>query len=217
MSGIEDIIDRIQDILEKSKGEKVYLKDIAEALGMSSSQLSNFKSRNAIPYDKISEYCAKNRISINWVLYGQSIEMLNTDAENIYRIKLIDNVHSSAGGGAFNEDDAGITYLTVDPVFVDVFGIKESDDIEAVRVAGDSMEPTISEGALILLDRKKAELVNGGIFVLNSLNGVVVKRIAVNPNGMIDLISDNKIYPVQSVPGDELKVIGKVVGVLERV
>lgn len=217
MNGIEQIIDRLIDILEKERGEKVYLKDVAEVLGMSSSQLSNFKSRDAIPYDKISKYCAKKRISINWVLYGQPVKMLNSEAEDVYMVKMINNVHSSAGGGAFNEDDANVTYLTIDPVFVDVFGIKENDDIEAIRVAGDSMEPTVSEGALILVDRKKTELVNGGIFVLNSINGVVVKRVSVNPNGTIDLISDNRIYPVQSVPGEELIVIGRVVGVLEKI
>ena len=39
----------------------------------------------------------------------------------------------------------------------------------------------------------------------------------VNTNGTMDLISGNQIYPVQSVPGEELIMIGRVVGILEKI
>jgi len=217
MNTVEDIIDRLMDILEKERGEKVYIKDVAKALNMSSSQLSNFKSRNSIPYDKIAEYCARNRININWVLYGQSVEMLNSEVESVYRIKLIEGVHSSAGGGAFNDESAEVAHLVVDPIFVDSLNITSRENIEAIRVVGDSMEDTISEGSIILIDRGRSNLTSGGIFVLNTQGGVIVKRISLNPNGHIDLISDNKIYPVQTVAPDEVTVIGKVVGALEKI
>ncbi len=218
MSSVADIIDRLQDILEKEREERVLIKDVAEALNMSPAQLSNYKKRNSNPYDKISEYCATNRINLNWVLYGQPVEMLNSDVENIYKIKLIDGVHSSAGGGAFNEESEDVTYLSIDPLFADMLNIKNSDHIEAIRVAGDSMEDTLGEGSIIMIDRSRTELTSGGIFVLNTQGGVIVKRISINPNGTtIDLISDNKIYPVQSVPADEITVIGRVIGALEKI
>ncbi|QOR61171.1 LexA family transcriptional regulator [Sulfurovum sp. ST-21] len=217
MNTIEDIIDRLIDILEKERGEKVYVKDVAKALKMSSSQLSNFKSRKSIPYDKITEYCARNRININWVLFGQSVEMLNSEVESVYRVKLIEGVHSSAGGGAFNDEDVEFSYLTIDPIYKDLLGINNIDEIEAIRVIGDSMEDTLHEGAIILVNRKKTELSNGGIFVINTPGGVFVKRVAINPTGGVDLISDNKSYETQTIPFEDVTVVGRVIGALEKI
>jgi len=41
--------------------------------------------------------------------------------------------------------------------------------------------------------------------------------LAFNPSGGIDLISDNKNYPVSNVPLAGVTIIGKVVGSLEKI
>ncbi len=58
---------------------------------------------------------------------------------------------------------------------------------------------------------------NGGIFVVNAGGSLFVKRVAFNAHGGIDLISDNKAYPIQTVSSDETMIIGKIIGALERV
>jgi len=212
----QDIIDRIEDILQSKSDIKIYDKDIAKALGMSSPQFSNFKSRNSIPYEKISEYCAKNRISINWILYGQSIDMLREETENMYKIKLFSGVNASAGGGAFN-DDENYTYFSLDPAYVKLLGITPQDRIEAINVTGESMEPTLKDGSIILVDRNKTTIVNGSIFVINAGGTVYIKRLMMNPDGTIDMISDNNIIPVQHASPEDSVVVGRVIGALEKI
>jgi len=212
-----EVMDRIGLVIEKEMDDRPYDKDIAKALDMSSTRFSNAKSRNSIPYEKIAEFCARKKINMNWVLFDQNIGMLTDEYEHYYRVKLLDNINASAGGGAFNEEDDDYTYLTLDPIYQDMLGIQRTDNIEAIRVVGNSMEDTLGEGSIILINRKKTELVDGSIFVVNTPGGVFVKRIEINTIGGIDLKSDNKDYKTNTFPAEELSVIGKVIGALEKI
>ncbi|MCE4623399.1 MAG: hypothetical protein F7B11_01445 [Caldisphaeraceae archaeon] len=203
--------------MEKETNERPYAKDIAKALDMSSTQFSNAKARNSIPYEKIAEFCAIKKINMNWVLFGQNIGMLKDEYEEYCRIKMPDSIKAGAGGGAFNEESDDYTYLTIDPIYRDMLGIQRTDEIEAIRVIGNSMEDTLAEGSIILVNRKKTEPVDGSIFVVNTPGGVFVKRIGINPAGGIDLKSDNKDFETVTIHADELSVIGRVIGALEKI
>lgn len=211
------VMDRIRIILERKSDNKIFDKDIATVLDMTSTQYSNAKTRNSIPYERIAIFCAKRRINMNWVLFEQNIKMLTDEFEDAYRIKLLNNVNASAGGGAFNEEIEDYTYLTIDPIFKDMLGITKHDQVEAIRVTGNSMEDTLAEGSIILIHREKTELVDGGIFVVNTPGGVFVKRIGFNPSGGIDLKSDNRDFETVTLTGAEIMVIGKVIGALEKI
>ena len=210
------IMDRIATVLERESETKILDKDIAKALGMSSTQYSNAKQRKSIPYEKIAILCANNRISINWVLYEQSTEMLKTDSEHGIQIKLFGDIVVSAGGGAFN-DDENYTYLSIDPAYARLLSISDKDKIEAIRVTGESMEPTLKDGAIILINRDKTDIASGSIFVINVGGNVHIKRLSLNANGNIDMISDNPIMAIQEAPIEESVVVGRVIGALEKI
>lgn len=211
-----NVMDRVATILERESESKILDKDIAKALGMSTTQYSNAKQRNSIPYEKIAGFCAKNRVSINWVLYEQSTEMLKTDSEHGIQIKLFGDVNASAGGGAFN-DDENYTYFSIDPAYARLLNISNKDKIDAITVTGESMEPTLKDGSIILIDRNKTNIVNGSIFVINAGGTVYIKRLMMRPDGNIDMISDNDIIPTQEASVEESIVIGRVIGALERI
>lgn len=85
----------------------------------------------------------------------------------------------------------------------------------ALRIKGDSMEPKISEGDVVIV-RKQDVVENGELaVVLVNGNDATVKRFYKNDNG-VTLISTNPIYPpfvYSKKDVDELpvRVIGKVV------
>jgi len=213
----EEVMDRIAEIVEKEIGRKPYDKDIAKALKIAPAQYSNNKKHQNIPIDKIAAYCGRKRVSISWVLFEQSSAMLEENTEEVFKVKFLKNINSSAGGGAYNEENEDYTYLTIDPIYKDMLGIQRADDIEAIRVIGNSMEDTLGEGSIILINRKKTELVDGRIFVVNTPGGVFVKRIGLNPTGGIDLKSDNRNFETVTIPAEELSVIGRVIGALEKI
>lgn len=82
--------------------------------------------------------------------------------------------------------------------------------LSAIRVAGDSMEPTLRDGDEILVDRAPRPLGNG-VHVVRVENELLVKRLDAGRPGTIVLISDNAIYPPIELSASEVQVIGRVV------
>ncbi len=118
----------------------------------------------------------------------------------------------------FSRISAGIGLVTdEEPVdFISLPGIRNSDNVFAINVKGDSMEPTIKNQSIILC-RQGEELKDGevGAFLVNGES--FVKRIKVTKN-FFALLSDNPNYqPIYVYPEDEFKIIGKVLKVINNV
>lgn len=214
----QEIIEKLKDILSAElPGKMVYDKDVAEALGMSKESFSHFKKRGSVPLEQIAYFCAKRKISINWILFEQMPKSLEEETEKYTRIKYFSKINAGAGGGAFSEDDA-YELIALDKVLLDTLYRTHSANpkhIAALNVMGDSMEPTLQDKEVILFDREDKEISKGGIFIVSTNAGLFVKRIAHRTDGNIELISDNKTYNSEVISTDEmssLAVIGRVIG-----
>ena len=87
-------------------------------------------------------------------------------------------------------------------------------DVRAVKVTGDSMEPTILKGAYVGVIPLDDELEDGGIYLVQRPPfGLVVKRVMQDEDGNIILHSDNHRWKPQKVSneGYDNIIIGKVV------
>lgn len=118
----------------------------------------------------------------------------------------------------FSRISAGVGAITdEEPIdFISLPGIRPSDSTFAIKVKGDSMEPTIKDQSIILC-KQSNDLKNGevGAFLVNGES--YVKRIKVASN-FYALLSDNPNYqPIYVYPEDEFKVIGKVLKVINDV
>lgn len=86
-----------------------------------------------------------------------------------------------------------------------------------VSPIGDSMEPTIGRYDHCLIDMRQCEIRGDGIYWLQIEGTYFLKRVAVNYDRSITLLSDNPRYPPQPVPRDILdsaRVIGRVIRTL---
>jgi len=200
----EKIIDKIKDILSRELNkEKILNKDVAKALNLTPENLSMLKKRNKIPYEEIAYFCATRKISINWLLFDQNSEEIVKNTDKFSVIKYFKNINASAGGGAINFDE-NYEILYIDKKLID-------KNLDAIHVIGDSMEPTIKDGSIIFINRNDKNIANGGIFVISTSSGTFVKRVNLKSNGEIELISDNKIYPVETVLANDIEIVGKVI------
>jgi hypothetical protein len=71
-----------------------------------------------------------------------------------------------------------------------------TDSIEQLLlmdISGDSMEPTLLEGDMVLIDRSKRELLSDGIYAVGEENFAYVKQLQ-RRGGKVVVISDNPIY-----------------------
>jgi phage repressor protein C with HTH and peptisase S24 domain len=88
-------------------------------------------------------------------------------------------------------------------------------NLAALKVGGDSMEPTIIRGAIIVVDLSDKGHADGKIFVVNTPEGgldiAAVKRVRKWKQGFL-LISDNHKYPPEpSVLDWNRLCVGRVV------
>lgn len=215
---IQEIIEKLKDILSaEHPDKKIFDKDVAAALEMSKESLSHLKKKNGIPYEQISKFCAKRKISINWVLYDQMPKSLEEETEKYTRIKHFTRVNASAGGGGFNYDE-DYEYLSIDKKLLDSLYKSNNSNpnaIAALNVMGDSMEPTLLDTEVILFDKDDLDVSKGGIFIVSTNAGLFVKRVALKIDGALELISDNKSYNSEMIAPEELdaiRLLGKVIG-----
>ena len=153
----------------------------------------------------IKDELKKKDKEINY-LRGNSSIVQNTPISIEDQIPVFERI--SAGLGVLGEQEVS-EYLSIP-------GIRNHGNIFGVNVWGDSMEPTIKDGSIIIA-KKEVEVRNGdiGAFFIN--DEAFVKRLKVT-DSYIALISDNPNYPPIFIgPGEDLKVVGKVVKVLSDI
>ena len=214
MFNSEDVLARMKEIISEETGKKkVFDKDVAEALGVKQLTFATIKRRGKLPINEVLDFCAKRRISINWLLYNQATRSLEEKTDRCVNIRYFGNIYASAGGGAFNYNE-NTDMMTIDEHMVNMLGgMSEIKNIDAINVLGDSMEPTLYDGDIIFINRKMKDISKNGIFVISTEVGVFVKRLIMKSDGSIDLISDNKMYGTETVYSENIEIIGKVVGI----
>ena len=212
MKSFTDIVEDIKNIISPEfEGKKIFDKDVADILGITRMNFATLKKRNRIPFNELLDFCAKRTISINWLLYGQSPESLVEATNRYYKIRYFSELSASAGGGGEGDLEYA-EILEIPEAFVGYFGGEnELKYIEALKVSGDSMEPTFSYDDTVFVNRAKTDIQRGGVFVLRSEGGLFIKRVFPRIDGKVDIISDNDIYPTQTLSKEDISVVGRVV------
>ncbi len=211
-----DVIERLKLVIsENMLGKKIFDKDVAKALNIPSSSFATMKKRNSIPYEEILEFCAIKKISVNWLFFDQAVDMLKSETEKFFQVRYFSDIRASAGGGAYGFDEEESQLLSIDATIMHNMVGMGNTELEAIHVDGESMEPTLQDGSIVFVDREQTNINKNGIFIASTTGGLFIKRIQQRADGMIELISDNSMYPPQTVAAEEVTIIGKVVGNIE--
>lgn len=190
------------------KERKMSQTDLANELGITKQTIIKYEAeKNSIPIDTLSHIANIFKIPIER-FFSDNNEYINEIQEetNFKKIPIISKV--SAGLGTFGIDDI-LDWLKLPT------SISKKADF-ATLIDGDSMEPKIEDGSLVLVHQNLI-LDNGdiGIFYLNE--EVFCKKFSKDPfTNIVTLKSLNKDYsPIIINEDDDFRIIGKVVGVFD--
>lgn len=208
-----EVMERVSLIIEKELKIPPKDKVIAKYLGISPTNFANLKNRNRIPYEEIIYFAAKYKVSANWIFLNQQCSSLVEEEEKFYSLKVIDRINASCGGGAFEDDEIEVSYIKLSKETLEKLGYGNSNTLEAIKVVGDSMYPTLKEKELILIDKSQNKYNSSSAFLVNTTSGLFVKRLKINDD-KVDLISDNKEYPNFTLCLNEVTILGRVLGIL---
>ena len=160
-------------------------KDLALKMGYTESSMSQILN-NKVP---VSEKFIKNlsiidnRINIDW-LFGKDDRMLNEsiikqtfyggEEKSDNDATLVPLIPISSQGGSLNDFTMSIKDYDCEKI---ISPIKDADF--AISVTGESMSPEYPSGSQILIKKidEKAFIHWGNVFVLDTCNGTVIKRL----------------------------------------
>jgi phage repressor protein C with HTH and peptisase S24 domain len=102
-------------------------------------------------------------------------------------------IGASAGPGGIADIEEHGPPIGFDGTLLRDLGVRRAAALSIIRVAGDSMEPTLCDGDDILVDRNVSAIKPGAIHVLRLDDMLVVKRLVRTDGGYI-IRSDNPAY-----------------------
>lgn len=147
---------------------------------------------------------------------GPILDQLNVSLshpkQELMDYALVPRVTAVAGAGESFEVSSMIAgYYAFRLDFLRASGIPQ-DKAVTMFVRGDSMDPVIKDGDMILIDQSDFVPRDGFIYLVNLAGALMVKRLFRLPNGW-RIYSENAKYLPTDVMGDELKsmkVFGRV-------
>jgi len=126
---------------------------------------------------------------------------------------------ASAGPGSLQEDEAAAGALAFDARWLRDMGGRP-DMLSIIRVDGESMAPTLSDGDDIMVDRSDGiDRLRDGIYVLRMDDVLMVKRVARTPRrDRFSVRSDNALFPSwDDVDPAGVTILGRVIWAGRRV
>lgn len=200
MNEVEEIISKLYDVYGVSNDNQ-----LSKELGLkSNSSISNWRKSGIVPEkykNKCSQFMSKNE-------YSESISDLVT-------INLYEDIQASAGYGA-NNDDIVPVKLQFDKNFLrQFFNITRFENLDIIRVVGDSMLPAIKDGEYIIVERGFTAR-NGDTVIANIDGELYVKRLYKIPlEQWVRLESENDSYPPIELNTPEKLQAFRIVGVVK--
>jgi len=133
------------------------------------------------------------------------------------------NVRARGGGnGTLNEGERAVDSLAFKEDWIRRELRVLPSDLRLIYVEGDSMEPDLRSGDIILIDHTDTTARREGIYVLRMDGALLVKTLQRLPGGVLRVLSKNELYEPFSVTaadverGGDFAVIGRVVWACRR-
>ncbi|WP_457798139.1 S24 family peptidase [Methylocystis sp. S23] len=201
---------RIDAAIQRAGGKSAF----SRISGISVRNLTRYANENVVPGMKMMEKLAKALNMDVSVLMGEDVSAIRQDIDVSDPISIpLLSVTASAGHGAKNDAQRGEASFSFSRARLRELGANTSR-VEFIKARGDSMEPTIKDGSIVLVDRSQKEIVGDAIYVVSIDENVLIKRVQRQIDGTLTLISDNSaVYPplrLSKADAEQLRVHGRV-------
>ena len=199
-------------------------KEFAKILGFSPSYLSEVESGKTKPsLELLVKISQITNYSLHWLLTGEG-PMFLEPSEGMIK----ENLASYGELGEFAliplvvlEREREIEREGIEARAKEKYAFRRTwlqskgnlENFVLFAVSGDSMDPTITDGDFVLIDRSQKQVVVGNIYALRIENAVMVKRLQPMGDRRIKVMSDNKLYESYELDlgtGD-IEIIGQII------
>ncbi|MDX9862586.1 MAG: S24 family peptidase [Rhodospirillales bacterium] len=188
--------------------------------GLKEGSVRQYLSGSIPGLDKAAQIAAAMGVPLDWLARGEGPVRIQAGkptvpaplAEGFVMVPRY-NVEASAGHGVLNGHEHVVDYMAFREDFVRRVLRAEPGNLALINAVGDSMEPAIRAGDLLLIDRGIDRIMDDAIYILGMGDELVVKRVQRFFDGGLSIKSDNVTYREQTIaPADtpQLRVAGRV-------
>lgn len=122
------------------------------------------------------------------------------------------DISYAMGDGSIVEDYPDIGMLPFQENFLKMLRVRDPSRVFVCKGDGDSMAPTIHSQDMVLIDTARQRVtLSDHIWAISVAGAGMIKRLRPLPTGQVMVLSDNPAIPEQTVDGEDLFVVGKVV------
>lgn len=208
-----EISDRI---MSTRKAAGLSRRAFAEALGIGEAKVQALETaRQRVDHDVLASIADRFEVDANWLLFGD-IRHYAVDSNDPAFVQIPRYTVSAEAGnsGSYISDPVDVTYYAFSLQWIKRRGL-DPKELQIIEVRGDSMEPKLWEGDLILIDRSQKDPKDGKAFVVRVWDEFVVKHVQIIGQSAISLHSANTLYPPRELPypldDRDFQIIGQVV------
>lgn len=223
-----DFPQRFEFIIENTEGRKT---KFAKSTGKTPAQITDIcKGRGKPTFDYLLALNVKYGINVNWLVTGEGSPFLEEEeskgnreenkgseeaqlSKDFVMVPRYD-VQASAGYGTIINSEQVVDYLAFKKEWVDNNLRAEAPNLALITADGDSMEPTIKNGDLLLIDLFQTRVKKDSIYILRWEDLLIAKRLQWMYDGSLLIRSDNSVYKDQVVSEESLEhlqVLGRVI------
>jgi SOS-response transcriptional repressor LexA len=224
---VNQVAQRLQDLISETMqtrfpGRKVQASDFAELCQIPDTSLRNYLNAKSIPGgENLARISAATGVSVDWILTGQGLRFREgnlmfpqsgasgSEAEVVADIVMLPVLN---GVGK-------IPYVAISKSWLEQHIQTELTTLTVAQVMGDSMEPTLSRGDLVIVDESQRDLeqIIEGLYLLRVDHILRVRRLEARKR-KIRVLSDNSSYGPEVFTFTsflkEFQVLGRVRGCL---
>lgn len=204
--------------------------EFAKQLGVHKNTLGRYERGESEPdVSTVRAICTNFGVRPEWFIFGEGAMYQDEtirpssdskppctgqpagDTEIIFIPRL--KARLSAGGGSFEVETECNGKFAFRKDWIRTKG--NANDMVLMEVSGDSMEPDICDGDMVLIDQSKNQVIAGGIFAVGVEETIMVKQLDMEP-GTLVIRSKNKRYQDIKIPrgsdlAENVRVIGRVI------
>ena len=202
-----DLINRLQNLTDKNLTDRLMM----EAFGLKSPSTIVYKRQNNV-------YVNDDEIKKIEQFFNIDLNKISTNEDCITLEHIGINPSCGKGTNVFYDPEVSPIQIGIN-LIKQFFKVTHPKNLKTFTASGDSMNPVIEHGDLILVDTGDLDFVNGGIFLLTIDSNWYIKRLRKRMTGELDIISDNSKYPVETLQVDtfrEVCIKGRVIKNLSR-
>lgn len=155
--------------------------------------------------NEAEQFEVKLKINPWWLMSGRG-QMFLTDEGHIVETVYVEKKYQIRILPGTNEKN----FASLDQFFFLDQSEKTEQMYRVVKMVGDSMEPTLSDGDAVVIDLNKKQYVNG-LYVIMMNEEFLIHRLTFQLDDTVAISSDNTSYKPQIAKKEAINIIGMVI------